>query len=57
MSMPTDLIKALSMGTQVIVATQSTVLMEQFEPQEIILMDRDGPLSTFKRLDTRNLGY
>ena len=46
------LISAVSNRAQVIVATQSTPLIDCFEPQDIVVVDRDGHngrSSTFKR--------
>jgi predicted ATPase len=41
--------------TQVIVSTQSVTLVNQFSPQDIIIVDREDGQSKFKRLNTRRL--
>ena len=45
------LIGAASINTQVIVATQSTALVDCFDPEEIVVADRNERASTFRRLD------
>ena len=45
------LIRALSTKIQVIVATQSMPLVDCFEPEDIVVVERDGRSSIFKRLD------
>ena len=50
------LIRALSTRIQVIVATQSMPLVDCFEPEDIVVVERDGRSSTFKRLDPDALG-
>ncbi|MFA5859637.1 MAG: AAA family ATPase [Elusimicrobiota bacterium] len=44
------LLKSASTKTQVIVSTQSVTLVNQFKPENIIVVDRDESQSTFKRL-------
>lgn len=46
------LIASVSMGTQVIVATQSMALIDCFEPEDIVVVERKGRASTFRHLDT-----
>ena len=50
------LIRALSTKIQVIVATQSMPLVDCFEPEDIVVVERNGRSSTFKRLDPGSLG-
>jgi predicted ATPase len=50
------LIRAVSNTSQVIVATQSTTFIDQFEPHEIVVVDRKGAVSEFKRLSSAELG-
>jgi len=45
-----ELIQAASKRTQVIVATQSPALVDQFAIQDIIVVNREDGASTFKRL-------
>ncbi len=49
------LIRALSTKIQVIVATQSMPLVDCFEPEDIVVVERDGRSSTLKRLDPDSL--
>ena len=44
------LIRALSEKVQVIVATQSTAFVDCFEPEDIVVVEREGRASTFRRL-------
>ena len=45
-----DLIRSVAQTVQVIVATQSTLLIDCFKPEEIVVVERDGRASSFKRL-------
>ncbi len=45
------LIRAASQKTQVIVATQSPALVDRFEPSDIVVVERQGRESTFRRLE------
>lgn len=49
------LIKQASERTQVIVATQSAPLLDHFDPEDVIVVDRKDGESLFKRLDAKNL--
>ncbi|MEW6236102.1 MAG: AAA family ATPase [Candidatus Omnitrophota bacterium] len=49
------LLKSVSVNHQVIVATQSVTFVDQFDPEDIIVVDRIGRESTFKRLDAQQL--
>ncbi|MCG2741863.1 MAG: AAA family ATPase [Syntrophaceae bacterium] len=49
------LINSLSMKTQVIVATQSTSLIDCFEPENIVVVERRDRASLFHRLDNESL--
>ena len=49
------LIGAASINTQVIAATQSTALVDCFDPEEIVVADRNERASTFRRLDLETL--
>jgi predicted ATPase len=49
------LIKSASLERQVIVATQSVTLLNEFEPSEIVVVERQGRESRFRRLDAGQL--
>jgi predicted ATPase len=49
------LIKGLSTQTQVIVATQSMSFIDCFEPESIVVVERKGRESEFRRLDGKSL--
>jgi predicted ATPase len=49
------LIRGVSVKTQVIVATQSTLLLDCFEARDIVVVERQGRESTFQRLDKEKL--
>jgi predicted ATPase len=50
-----DMIKSASERTQVIVSTQSPTLLDYFEPEDVIVVNRKNGRSTFERLDAANL--
>ncbi len=54
-SMLADLIKSASERTQVIISTQSPTLLDYFEPEDIIVVNRKKGRSTFKRLRAKEL--
>jgi predicted ATPase len=49
------LIRSISTHAQVIVATQSMTLVDYFQPDEIVVVDRAGRESNFRRLDADRL--
>ena len=49
------LISAASTKVQVIVATQSTALVDCFEPEDIVIVEREGRSSTFRQLNAEAL--
>jgi predicted ATPase len=49
------LIKSASTQAQVIVATQSVSLIDRFEPESIVVVDRVGRESRFRRLSSPEL--
>ncbi|MCY4602830.1 MAG: AAA family ATPase [Gemmatimonadetes bacterium] len=49
------LISAASTKVQVIVATQSTALVDCFEPEDIVIVEREGRSSTFRQLNDEAL--
>lgn len=44
------MLQSASTRTQILIATQSVTLMNQFAPGDTIVVDRDGGQSTFKRI-------
>jgi predicted ATPase len=53
----TELIQASSGRTQIIVSTQSPPLIDNFSPEDIIVVSREKGASTFKRLDAKELSH
>lgn len=49
------LIRSVSTHCQVILATQSTSLLDHFEPEDIVVVDRRDRESTFRRLSEEDL--
>lgn len=49
------LMKAASQSHQLIVSTQSVELVDQFDAEDLIVVDKAGPASTLKRLDAAAL--
>ncbi len=49
------LIRSASVNNQVIISTQSINLVSNFEPENLIVVDREDNQSTFKRLNTDEL--
>ncbi len=49
------LLKSASTQTQVIVSTQSVPLVDQFDPEDVIVVERTDDQSTFRRLKTEEL--
>lgn len=47
--------QAAAKGSQVIVSTQSVGLIDNFEPEDIITVDREDDQSVFRRLDSEDL--
>lgn len=50
------LMRAVSVRTQVILATQSTAFVDCFEPSDVVVVEREGRSTCFRRLDTDGLG-
>lgn len=46
---------ASSLGKQIIVSTQSALLLNEFEPEDVIVVERQHGASTFRRLDPDSL--
>ena len=51
----TELVKKVAVKKQVILATQSVELLDKFDAENVIVVDRDENGSKFKRLDTKEL--
>jgi len=49
------LVKGASYSCQVILSTQSVSLLDQFDPEHVIVVEREGGQSTFRRLDAESL--
>lgn len=51
-----ELVQQASVGKQIILSTQSVELLNQFDVEDIVVVDRDEQMgSTFKRLDADSL--
>ena len=49
------MLEAASKRVQVILATQSVTLLNNFSPKDVIVAENDGMKTTFKRLDEEKL--
>lgn len=49
------LFKMSSLHTQVILCTQSPLFLDHFDPSDVIVVEREGPESTFRRLGETEL--
>lgn len=49
------LIKAAAHESQVILATQSPLLLDEFAPEDVLVAEREGHATTFRRLDAAKL--
>jgi predicted ATPase len=50
-----DLLRAASQQTQILVATQSVTLVNQFEPEQIVVVEREEGHSIFRHLDSASM--
>jgi predicted ATPase len=50
-----DLIKSASTRTQLVISTQSPTLLDYFEPQDVVVVNRERGRSAFNRLDGEDL--
>jgi predicted ATPase len=50
-----SLIQSAAARTQVIISTQSPTLLDQFKPEEVVVVNRQEGRSTFDRLDSQEL--
>ena len=51
------MIKSAATTTQVIVSTQSPALVDNFTPENIIVVNRENGATTFKRYDDKELAH
>ncbi len=49
------MVKSASVDMQVILATQSPLVLDEFPPQNVLVAERDGHATTFRRLDADSL--
>lgn len=54
-SLISDMIKSVSKHVQVIIATQSVTFVDQFEPEDVIVVERNRRETEFNRLNTEGL--
>lgn len=54
-SMLASMVKSASVDTQVILATQSPILLDYFEPEDVLVADRVDGATEFRRLDSDRL--
>jgi predicted ATPase len=50
------LVRQASQHVQVIISTQSPMLLDMFEPEEVVVVQHENGASTFERLDKEELG-
>ncbi len=50
-----DMLKEAAESKQVIVSTQSVELLNNFQPEDVVVVQREGDASVFKRLDAEEL--
>lgn len=50
-----DLFSRAALHTQILISTQSSSFLDNFEPEDVITVDREGRESQFKRLNTTEL--
>jgi predicted ATPase len=50
-----SLFQAVSEHAQVLISTQSSTFVDAFEPEDIVVVEREGEATTFKRPDAEKL--
>jgi predicted ATPase len=50
-----ELVRSVSRHTQVLFATQSTAFLDYFEPDEVVVVERNAGASSFRKLDPATL--
>ena len=51
-----DMVRAASASSQVLIATQSVTMLNQFETEDVIVVEHEGGQSTFRRLSDEGIG-
>ncbi len=51
----TDLFSKAALHTQILISTQSSSFLDNFEPEDVIVVNREGKESQFKRLNPTEL--
>ncbi len=49
------MVKTAAHGSQVILSTQSPLLLDEFAPEDVLIAEREGHTTTFRRLDADKL--
>jgi len=52
-----DMVHSVSKYTQILLATQSVTLVNQFTPEEVLVVDRVNGISTIKRLNEKEIEH
>jgi predicted ATPase len=50
-----SMVKVAAVDSQVILATQSPLLLDEFSPEDVLVAERDGHATTFRRLNAASL--
>ena len=50
-----EMFRATALDSQIVISTQSPALLNEFEPEDIIVVERSHGESTFRRLDSTSL--
>jgi predicted ATPase len=50
-----DLFSKTALHTQILISTQSSSFLDNFEPEDVIVVNREGKESQFKRLNPTEL--
>ena len=56
LEMIASLFQAVSEHAQVLISTQSSAFVDAFDPEDIVVVERDGEATTFTRPDAEKLG-
>lgn len=56
LEMIASLFQAVSEHAQVLISTQSSAFVDAFDPEDIVVVERDGEATTFTRPDAEDLG-
>ncbi len=57
MGLLVEMLRSVATKSQVIISTQSVSMVNQFFPEEVIVVDREKDESVFKRLNSKELEY